>query len=106
MCRIKTLCTAFLCVALLGMCGITAHAQEETGTAGSTLGKEVEEHQEAQTYSQARAAGGWILDGNGWWYRYSDGTWAEQSWRRIDGAWYYFDNNGYWSLYSTAAAVV
>ena len=100
MCQImkKTLCSAFLCFVLLGICGITVRAQEETGTAGSLMGKETEEYQDTQTYGHARAMEGWIYnESNGkWWYQYSDESWPATSWRRINGSWYYFDSNGYW----------
>lgn len=38
---------------------------------------------------------GWVQDGNGWWYRLSDGSYPKECWRQIDGAWYYFDSEGY-----------
>ena len=100
MCQImkRILCSAFLCFVLLGICGITVWAQEEVGTAGSSLGKKTEEYQDVQTYSRARAVEGWIYnESNGkWWYQYSDESWPATSWRRINGSWYYFDSDGYW----------
>ena len=41
-----------------------------------------------------RAKARWAHDENGWWYR--DGRWyPRSSWLRIDGDWYYFDEQGY-----------
>lgn len=37
---------------------------------------------------------GWVHNVKGWWYRYSDGSWAT-GWKKIDGKWYYFDADGY-----------
>lgn len=37
---------------------------------------------------------GWVHNPVGWWYRYSDGSWAT-GWKKIDGKWYYFDERGY-----------
>ena len=37
---------------------------------------------------------GWVHNVKGWWYRYSDGSWAT-GWAKIDGKWYYFDADGY-----------
>lgn len=89
------LCAVSVSVVMMGAFGLSVHAQEEVGTAGSTLGKEAEEYQDTQTYSRARAVEGWIYNGK-WWYQYSDGSWPSTSWRRINGSWYYFDSNGYW----------
>lgn len=89
------LCAVSVSVVMMGAFSLSVHAQEEAGTAGSTLGKEVEEYQDTQTYSRARAVEGWIYNQyNGkWWYQYSDGSWPATSWRRINGSWYYFDRD-------------
>ena len=38
--------------------------------------------------------GSWKSDSSGWWYEYSDGSYA-MGWTEIDGYWYYFLGNGY-----------
>ncbi len=38
---------------------------------------------------------GWQTDGKGKWYRDQDGTIYQNGWKEIDGAEYYFDENGY-----------
>lgn len=38
---------------------------------------------------------GWQQDEKGKWYRNADGTFYENGWKEIDGAQYYFDENGY-----------
>lgn len=40
-------------------------------------------------------AGQWVKDNFRWWYRNSDGTWPENTWKVIDGKWYYFGDDGY-----------
>ena len=37
----------------------------------------------------------WILDGRGWWYRHSDGSYTKSNWEVIGGQRYYFDAAGY-----------
>lgn len=37
---------------------------------------------------------GWVHNPVGWWYRYSDGSWAT-GWKKIDDKWYYFNEQGY-----------
>ncbi|WP_289301894.1 N-acetylmuramoyl-L-alanine amidase family protein [Sporofaciens musculi] len=39
----------------------------------------------------------WILSGNRWWYRHSDGSYTKSNWEKINGKWYYFDAAG-WML--------
>lgn len=38
---------------------------------------------------------GWQHDGYGWWYRNEDGTYPFNTWKKIDGIWYYFGTQGY-----------
>ena len=47
------------------------------------------------TNSNSYAAGGsWKSNSNGWWYEYSDGSYAS-GWTEIDGYWYFFTGSGY-----------
>ena len=72
------------------------HAEQETETAGASLGKDTGT-EESMTRSHARAVEGWVqVSGGRWRYRYSDGAYAEKCWLKINGAWYYFDQDGYW----------
>jgi len=72
---------------------LPVNAEQETGTAGSSLGKDNETDTSVIGY---RAAAGWQKDNTGWWYLYSDGSYPALSWRKIDGQWYYFNSAGYW----------
>lgn len=38
---------------------------------------------------------GWQKDSNGWWYRYKDGSYPKDCWKKIDNEWYCFDTEGY-----------
>ena len=48
----------------------------------------------SSTVSEA-AGGTWKQDKNGWWYSYSDGSYAKNAWLKSGGKWYYFGANGY-----------
>ncbi len=49
----------------------------------------------------AAQPGGWVRAEDGrWWFRYADGTYPSGGWERIDGAYYYFDPDG-WMLADT-----
>ena len=39
--------------------------------------------------------GEWIEDKNGWWFRYSDGSYPKSTWKFIAGYWYHFGSDGY-----------
>lgn len=39
--------------------------------------------------------GTWRQDSTGWWYAYSDGTYALSAWKYINNKWYFFDAGGY-----------
>ena len=41
------------------------------------------------------ASGKWKQDKKGWYYSYSDGSYAKNTWLKIGGKWYYFGANGY-----------
>ncbi len=45
----------------------------------------------------AEAAGSWqqAADGVRWWWRNPDGSWPASQWMKVDGIWYYFDEEGY-----------
>lgn len=102
-----------------------AYAEEETETAGSSLGKEVLEKEiegeDFDAYSdgpfRAARAVGWVKNSVGWryydssgqylrsrWYKHTDGYyyWFEADgymatgWRKVQGSWHYFTSNGYW----------
>ena len=46
--------------------------------------------------AQTEAASGiWKQNSKGWWYAYSDGSYARSEWLKISGKWYYFNNVGY-----------
>ena len=37
----------------------------------------------------------WKKNSKGWWYEDAKGWYPKDEWQRIDGAWYYFDSEGY-----------
>ena len=43
----------------------------------------------------AEQSGSWRESEQGWWYRYSDGSYAQSTWLQIKGKWYYFLDSGY-----------
>ena len=49
----------------------------------------------SQTVFAAPKTGKWRKNKVGWWYSYSDGTYAKNKWLKINGVWYYFLPSGY-----------
>lgn len=50
---------------------------------------------EAATTEEAQEEYGWIMTGEGYRYRFEDGSFAKDSWEEIDGLLYRFDEDGY-----------
>ncbi|WP_308688665.1 GH25 family lysozyme [uncultured Streptococcus sp.] len=44
---------------------------------------------------EARTAGTWKKDSNGWWFRRDNGSFPYNKWEKIAGVWYYFNERGY-----------
>ncbi len=49
-------------------------------------------------YRSEAATGTWKKDSKGWYYRYSDGTWAKNTWIKSGKTWYHFNKYGYMQL--------
>lgn len=45
--------------------------------------------------SSTSKSGEWKGNSTGWWYQYSDGSYASNKWEKISGKWYYFGSSGY-----------
>lgn len=43
-----------------------------------------------------RFKGAWKKNSVGWWYEDENGWYPVNSWQKIDGTWYYFNEEGYW----------
>ncbi len=46
-------------------------------------------------FSIKKYTGVWKRTGSHWWYRWSDGTWPESQFVKLDGKTYWFDDSGY-----------
>ena len=46
------------------------------------------------------SAGSWqqAADGIRWWWRNPNGSFPAGEWMKINGEWYYFDEEGYWEM--------
>lgn len=49
----------------------------------------------AAAASYAETPGQWMETAGQVWYRYADGSWPAAGWAQIDGAWYFFNPQGY-----------
>ena len=49
----------------------------------------------AMTMPAFASVGSWQRNGIGWWFEYSDGSYAQSSWIDINNNWYYMGSSGY-----------
>lgn len=83
------------CVLMLTLfSAVDVSAENESGTAGASLGKPTSHYEDNKVSTFSARAAGWHLNSTGWWYEDSDGSWPANSWRKIDGRWYYFNSSG------------
>lgn len=97
--KTKKILGAFAVAGMLAMSVNSVQAAQEEYTAGSSMGKEYDELEQAYSDDEVLATasnqGHWEVNAAGWWYQYSDGTYPRSSWVNISNKWYYFDENGY-----------
>ncbi len=97
--KTKKILGAFAVAGMLAMSVNSVQAAQEEYTAGSSMGKEYDELEQAYSDDEVLATasnqGHWEVNDAGWWYQYSDGTYPRSSWVNISNKWYYFDENGY-----------
>ena len=43
----------------------------------------------------AKIGGQWIEQEGKWWFKYKDGSYPKNCWKKIDGKWYHFDGSGW-----------
>ena len=41
------------------------------------------------------SSGGWKRDKVGWWYQFSNTSYAKSTWLNLSNVWYYMDGSGY-----------
>jgi len=59
---------------------------------------DIDSFTEGALLDETTIAGGWIIKNGKWWYEHTDGSYTSNRWEKIDGAWYYFDLEG-WMVY-------
>ena len=42
-----------------------------------------------------KISGQWVKQDGKWWYKYKDGSYPKNCWKKIDGKWYHFDASGW-----------
>ena len=72
----------------------TLYVEEDEVSDGTGQGREeAEENNNTPNITNPEQVG-WILSGGRWFFRFPDGTFLRNSWGKIDGIWYLFDDSG------------
>lgn len=81
--KTKKILGAFAVAGMLAMSVNSVQAAQEEYTAGSSMGKEYDELEQAYSDDEVLATasnqGHWEVNYAGWWYQYSDGTYPRSS---------------------------
>jgi GH25 family lysozyme M1 (1,4-beta-N-acetylmuramidase) len=82
---------------------IVGHQYSETGSVdGVNKQCDLDVFTESIFMGDDAKTGEWIqgesINHDKWWYKYSDGTYPADCWKKINGKWYLFDKNG-WMLH-------
>ena len=119
---LKTVRVILLVLTISVFTAFPVYAEEETATAGASMGKEVLEEEPgddgAEMYSaRAARATGWVENNVGWryydgsgnylkstWWKHTDNYWywleadgyMATGWRKVQGSWHYFTSDGHW----------
>ncbi len=68
---------------------------ENSGNGGSSNATGGGNNSSSNNPSVTSKSGEWKGNSTGWWYQYSDGSYASNKWEKISGKWYYFGSSGY-----------
>ena len=49
----------------------------------------------ASTSTDILATSSWMYSNGRWWYKHANGSYTTKAWEKIDGVWYYFDDEGW-----------
>jgi glucan-binding YG repeat protein len=79
---------------------VVGHQYSETGTvAGVNTKCDLDIFDESILISDYPKQGEWLQgqdpNSDRWWYKYSDGAYPADCWKKIDGKWYLFDKEGW-----------
>lgn len=56
--------------------------------------------------AQSANAASWVQDYVGWWWQDNDNSYPVNQWREVNGAWYWFDDNGYATALKIGTATI
>lgn len=73
----------------------SASSEAKSGSAGSGSNASGSNSKNAIGGVKTDSGNEWKQDETGWWFRFSDDSYAYNCWQMIDGKWYCFDGNGY-----------
>lgn len=73
----------------------SASSEAKSGSAGSGSNASGSNSKNTIGGVKTGSGNGWKQDETGWWFRFSDDSYAYNCWQMIDGKWYCFDGNGY-----------
>ena len=68
----------------------TSNSSANLGLASSSIS-----NSSTSTSTDILATSSWMYSNGRWWYKHANGSYTTKAWEKIDGVWYYFDDEGW-----------
>lgn len=68
----------------------TSNSSANLGLASSSVS-----NSSTLTSTDILATSSWMYSNGRWWYKHANGSYTTKAWEKIDGVWYYFDDEGW-----------
>ena len=68
----------------------TSNSSANLGLASASIS-----NSSTSTSTDILAASSWMYSNGRWWYKHANGSYTTKAWEKIDGVWYYFDDEGW-----------
>ena len=75
--------------------GNSASASTSNSSANLGLASASVSNSSTSTSTDILATSSWMYSNGRWWYKHANGSYTTKAWEKIDGVWYYFDDEGW-----------
>lgn len=73
----------------------SASSSASASNSSADLGLSSSTSSSTSTSAETPVAPTWMYSNGRWWYKHTNGSYTTKAWEKIDGVWYYFDDEGW-----------